>query len=259
MADINPLAKLAPAATARHLSGAAGPAHAARPPLRARRRDRGLSLHARAREQRDRRSCARARRCLLRAGPAEGPRRLARNDRFLPRSVRLRQGARGGCPRWISRGWLERDYSAFCRQGYGALLAEPRGRPADSACDAGDPHRLGRPRRRRGGERARPHRREHRDRHGVDQCARLRQDQIRSRPAQAASRCRRQAQARQLRPRDARTARQPARAAAGRTRVREIEHRSTAAIFAYAWLGALHRGCRRAILGASSPPRASGR
>ena len=119
----------------------------------------------------------------------------------------------------------ERDIDAFCRQGFGTLLMKLARRPARGIVGAGHANRhIGRDRRRRYCLRQGPHQRPRRDRHGVDQCADQRQDQVHPRSAQAPARCLRQALARQLRPDHSRIARQSARPAARRPDVRESEH-----------------------------------
>ena len=151
---------------------------------------------------------------------------------FVLGPYRLRQGpARGlgGRFRRVAR----RDIDAFCRQGFGALLAK---------LAAGLPVQLSTPATRidwsgRTASRSKPpqgpDRGARRDRHRVDQRARLRQDQVHARAAAPHARRREQAQARQLRPHRARTAGQSARAAARRTGVREVARAPrTAAIFA---------------------------
>ena len=96
---------------ARSLSGAARPAHAHRPALRARRRDGGFSRRAGARQRRHRGRRARQGRCRMRAGLAQGPRRLAadassscsaptaaaRSSRKCPPSTSPRRRARQWC------------------------------------------------------------------------------------------------------------------------------------------------------------------
>ncbi len=81
----------------------------------------------------------------------------------------------------------ERDIDAFCRQGFGALLAK---------LAAGLPVQLATPVTRSNGAgapavevetRKRPHHRRGRHRHGVDQCARRRQDQVRARSCRSAN------------------------------------------------------------------------
>ena len=210
---------------ARPLSGAARPAHAHRPALRARRRDGGFSR---------RRSCAPT--APSRTPPAAAPtsparRRCRRISANGGRRIEFVLGPYGAGKDLaeisavdFSRG-AERDNDAFCRQGFGALIAKlAAGRRA--ARDAGDADRMVEPHQRVGHDQPRPVRRARRHRHGVDQRAHLRQDQVRARAAQARSRCRRQAQARQPRSRGAGVHRQSARAAPRRADVREIGEQS---------------------------------
>ena len=127
---------------------------------------------------------------------------------------------------------VERDIGAFCRQGYGALLAKlAEGIPVEldapvsqvdfgkgaTGVDSDDAE----------GPPARPLH----DRHRFDRRVDVRAHQVRGRIAQAPARCARQAQARQLRPHRAGAHRQSARLAARRRGVREIvraAHRSAA-------------------------------
>ena len=120
--DLNPLTKLAPRARHRCLSGAAQPEGAHRPALRARRRARGFSVRPGSRHARDRR-CGAQGRHAVRAGAAERSRRLARDasSSCSGRMVAARIWRR--CRRSTSPRAAERNAAAFCRQGFGALLA----------------------------------------------------------------------------------------------------------------------------------------
>ena len=101
-ADINPLVKLAPPDRARRLSGAARPARAHRPALCARKRDGALARRDRARQQCHCRRRPQGRR-RLRAGAAEGSRRVAPDHRVHARPLWLRQGPCARFPRSTSR------------------------------------------------------------------------------------------------------------------------------------------------------------
>ena len=84
----------------------------------------GFSRRIGAREPRHPRCRARQGRRRLRAGAAEGSRRLAADDRIRARPLRLRQGPRARSRRSDFARAPERDIDAFCRQGFGALLAK---------------------------------------------------------------------------------------------------------------------------------------
>ena len=81
---------------------------------------------------------------------------------------------------------LERDVDAFCRQGFGALLAK-LAEHAGAAQHAGAADRLGAQLASRS-RHARPHHGARRDRHGFDRRARGGQDQVHARTAQAPAR-----------------------------------------------------------------------
>ena len=109
---------------ARHLSGAVGPARAHRPPQRARGRARGFSRRPGARQPRHRTRPRAAR------PTSTAPRALPKDlgdwrptDRIRARPLRHRQGSQRDFGAGFRKS-VERDIGAFCRQGYGALLAK---------------------------------------------------------------------------------------------------------------------------------------
>ena len=84
---------------------------------------------------------------------------------------------------------LERDKDAFCRQGFGTLLASSRGRCAGPALDSGEADRDLAARPGHGRDGARNDCRSRRDRDRIDQRSRRQQDQVRSGTAEALRRC----------------------------------------------------------------------
>ena len=60
----------------------------------------------------------------LRAGAAQGSRRMAADHRIRARALTAAARSSRRSPRWIFAARAERDNGAFCRQGLGALLAK---------------------------------------------------------------------------------------------------------------------------------------
>ena len=123
--------------------------------------------------------------------------------------------------RWI---WPRRRARHRCvlPPGLRRAAGKARRRHSGAARHAGDARRHHRPRNTvEIDDRARAHQRARRDRHGVDQRARVGPDQVRRRPAEAPHRRAREALARQLRSRRAGAEGQSARTAARRSGVRE--------------------------------------
>ena len=125
IADSNPLAAAGAGRRARGLPGAARAAACAS----------ARAMRATAELENFLAALVRARRALIAAGrpqdrrggaqrAAGRSRRLARDHRVHPRALRLRQGSRRGLGRGSRARRRARDLDAFCRQGYGALLAK---------------------------------------------------------------------------------------------------------------------------------------
>ena len=122
-----------------------------------------------------------------RAGAAEGSRRMALDHRVHAGSVFLRQGRVRDLGR-RSRARRRARRAGLLPAGPRRGDREARRRPAGAAVDAGHAHQLGRPRRRRGRDRAGNDRCARRHRHGLDQCAGRRQAALHARSAEAPAR-----------------------------------------------------------------------
>ena len=155
----------------RNLSGAAGPAGADRPSQCTRKRAGGFSLERGARQSRDRRRRARQGRRELRAGAAEGSRRVEIDRRFRARSLQLRRRSQRDFVDGLGesgRSRQQRVLPARIRRAAG----EPSRQHSGAAVDAGDADRHpGQQRRRRSPHREGYAARPLRDRHGFDRRA----------------------------------------------------------------------------------------
>ena len=143
--------------------------------------------------------------------------------------------------------------------GAGHADRKARRAAAGVAVDAGEPHFVEQPRRHGGNTGWQDHR-ARRCHHGIEQCARCGQHQIRARHPEARARCRRQIEPRQLRPDRAADAGQSARLVPRRhlDRAEQFDpHR--AALCQYGRFVACARSMSRARSVAICPPRASRR
>ena len=187
MPEINPVAKLAPEGRARRLSRPARPAPAGGAPLCARRRAGGFPRRARALQPRHPGRRARKAGHVLRAGAAEGSGRSAATVEFFLGPFGCGKDLRDISAMDFAKS-IERDVDAFCRQGFGTLLMKlAEGLPVELSAPVTPRRHVG-TRRRRHRDHQGPHQRARGHRHGLDQCAVERQDQVRARPAQAPAR-----------------------------------------------------------------------
>ena len=226
---------------------------------RARRRDGGFSRRARARQRRHRGCRARQERRLVRAGAAEGSRRTGarRSSSCSDRTAAARispMSRRSTSPRSPSATSTRSAARASARW-------SPSSPPA-CRCSCATPATQiewsSRANVSRSTTARRPVRRARRHRHGVDQRAHRRQDQVRARAAEAPARRRRQAHARQ--PTTTWRSSSPAiRSGCAATSwcSRKRAARRTAALFAnVSGTHALHDRRRRQVRRASCPTRA---
>ena len=201
-----PVTKLDAAPRPRHLSGAGEPEGAHRPTQRPRGRAGGFPGRAGARQSRDHRRCAQGRRACAQALPSDLGDWRGTSSSCSARSPAARIWRK--CRPSISAQSAEREVDAFCRQGFGTLLASLAPGCPGRIVDAGDRDRSTAQRR---GRNAEGHdRRPRRHRHGLDQRARVRRaSSSRLELPAAAARRHGQARARQLRPHRARTGGNP--------------------------------------------------
>ena len=206
---------------ARYLSGAARPAHAHRPALRARRRDGGFSRHPGARQYRHRDAAARKGDVACAQALPKDLRRMAPDGRVRAGTLRLRQGSSRRSPPPTSPARASATTTHSAAQGFGTLLAKLCGRTAVSARDAGDGDRCWS----RTRLEVQTTKGDFQARAAIVTASTNRSAagkiKFAARSAQAPSRRRRQAQARQLRSRGAGTDGQSARAEADELAVRE--------------------------------------